>query len=186
MAEAPPPIDRQADGAVALGPDFVMMPLRELAVIKVSIFPGEPSDPLRDAIGCPLPPSRRWIDLGDGNACATIAPTEWLLTGAASSLAPLVGRLRSAFSGVVALTTDLTDACAAFHLVGADAADRISASCPLDLRSETFPPGSAARSLIGEADLFIARQTDEGRAPAYLLIVDQTMASYAVRMIALP
>jgi hypothetical protein len=62
--------------------------------------------------------------------------------------------------------------------------DALAAHCPLDLRGRSFPVGAVARSLLGEAGIFIAREADVAGETLFRLIVDQTMAHYAVRLLA--
>jgi sarcosine oxidase subunit gamma len=101
-------------------------------------------------------------------------------------IADLARHLDRELKDVLSLITDLTHSQFPFLLTGPCAQDRLAALCPLDLRNEAFPVGAAVRSLLGEAGLFVARLPALDGEPAYRLLVDQTQAAYAARMIALP
>ncbi len=117
--------------------------------------------------------------------CAWLAPREWLLVGPEDDLARFLTQTHASATPH-GLVTDLTHACAAFEISGPGAREALSAHCPLDLSDAAFPIGSAARSLLSSAKFFVCRKQDQAHAPAFLLIVDQTMATYAMRMFAGP
>lgn len=153
-----------------------------LGVAKIQLRDDDAATALEDALGLPLPLPRRESRaalLG----CAWLAPGEWLLTAPEAIIASLVPKIEAALSDALALVVDITHACAVFRLEGITARDALAAHCPLDLYDQAFPTGAAARSLLGEAPLFISRLDD---SPSYRLIVDQTMAPYAWRMLAGP
>jgi len=169
-----------------LGPQFRLRPEPDLGVLKVQLHADENKEGLESTFEAIPPPTGRQIGLKGGLDCACIAPGEWLLIGSEAHVADLAVRLNSALEGSLALVTDLSDGRSGFILSGSSARDRLAAVCPLDVRDTAFPVGSATRSLVGEAALFVARLPDADGAPVFRLIVDQSTADYALRMIGLP
>jgi len=169
-----------------VGPQFRLRPEPDLGVFKVQLHADENKEGLESTFEAIAPPTGRQTGLKGGLDCACIAPGEWLLIGPEVHVADLAVRLNSALEGSLALVTDLSDGRTGFILSGSAARDRLAAVCPLDLRDAVFPVGSATRSLVGEAALFVARLPDAGGAPMFRLIVDQSTADYASRMIGLP
>ena len=49
----------------------------------------------------------------------------------------------------------------AFSVVGPGAADTINAGCPRDLRDAAFPVGACARTILGKAEILLARTADD-------------------------
>jgi sarcosine oxidase subunit gamma len=155
-----------------------------VGVAKVQLLGPAGEALLRRHFGAELPARCREVEAG-GLSCAWLAPRAWLITGREEKVAGLVERL-SAELGDEGLVVDLTHARAVYLLTGKGARDALSALCPLDLSDATAPIGFSARSLLGDAGVFLSRKADEGDAPVFVLIVDQTMAAYAARMIAGP
>lgn len=154
-----------------------ILPEPTLAIHKVQLFVGEPWTRLERAIGATLPQQRRQVRRADVTV-AWLAPGEWLVTGFAAE------RLEAALAGQVGLITDLTHASFACLLSGADARTALARHCPLDLSEAAFPIDAVARSLLGEASLFVGRLPDASCDPNFRIIVDQTMATYALRRLA--
>lgn len=113
-----------------------------------------------------------------------LAPDEWLLTGPETAVVAALDRADEA--GDCVLATDLTDARASFLLSGQGARDRLAAHTPLDISDAAMAVGGAARAPLGDTGMFLARLRDMAGQPTFRIIVDQTMASYAVRMLAGP
>jgi sarcosine oxidase subunit gamma len=168
------------------GPGFRLQPEHLFGIVKVQFYRKEDASFLSRALGESLPAAGRQVPLADGAECAWLAPGEWLLIGPEPVIADLARRLDGELMDVLSLITDLTHSQFPFLLTGPCAKDRLATLCPLDLRDEAFPVGAAARSLLGEARLFVARNAELDGEPAYRLLVDQTLAAYAARMIALP
>jgi sarcosine oxidase subunit gamma len=90
------------------------------------------------------------------------------------------------FAGDLGLGVDLTHARASFLLTGADARDRLASTTPLNVADAAFGEGSVARTPLGETTMFLARLADRDASPRFRIIVDQTMACYAARMLTAP
>lgn len=187
MADVPAALPRSAARAdETFGPGFHLRPEPRLGVLKVRIFGDEDPGTLAAVLGGGLPAPRGSAVGAGGVTCAWLAPGEWLILGPEAALAPLADRLDAAWQVTTALVTDHSHAAASFILTGPAGRDRLAAVCPLDLRDGSFPPGAVARSLLNGTGLFLARLADEAGAPAFRLIVDQTAAAHAVRLIGLP
>ena len=157
-------------------PGVALVAEPDRVLVKVQLFAGESETALADALDCALPSPRTMVTAGDVDV-AWLAPGEWLVSGRQVDL------IEGALAQQVALVTDLTHALAAYRIAGEGAEDALAAHCPLDLDRAAFPVGAAARSLIGDAGLFVARLADAQDASVFRLIVDQTMAAYLVRML---
>jgi sarcosine oxidase subunit gamma len=189
MADAPPRTElSRADvaGADVIGPGFRLRRETGVGIVKVQLYRSEGQEAVSAVIGSGLPAPGRQIRLAHETAFASIGPAEWLLVGPAAPALALAARLEGELQGVLALVTDLSDGRGSFILSGPAARERLAASCPLDLRDSSFPVDAAARSLLGEAGLFLARLPDAEGHTVYRLVVDQTAAPYAARMIGLP
>lgn len=155
---------------------------RDLGVAKLRIY-GSEADARFSTIADTAPPSPREQIVTTGLTLAWLAPGEWMATGPELQIAEWV--LRIAVAGDEdALAVDITHARTAFVVAGAEARSAIAAHCPLDLCPELFGVNSVARSLLGETGMFIARLTDGEDGARFRIIVDQTMAAYAARMLA--
>ncbi|CUS46725.1 MAG: sarcosine oxidase subunit gamma family protein [Pseudomonadota bacterium] len=153
-----------------------------LGVVKLHLLGEGAAERVALLLGTPLPTACRATTIGTVS-CAWLGPAEWMLTGREAHIAPLVERCREA-AGDEGLIVDLTDGRACFVLYGRGARNALSTHCPLDLSDEAMPVSSVARSLLGDVPLFVARLDDRQGHPAFRLILDQTMAPYALRLFA--
>lgn len=153
-----------------------------VGIAKLRIHGTDMDAALSRAVGVSAPAIGRSVAIGE-TSCAWLGPGEWLLIGPEADVAALAGRYAEILADAIALAVDLTHARAVFTLAGPAARDRIAAHCPLDLSDAVFTVGAVARSLLGEAALFVERLGDEGGDPRFRVIVDQTMAGYAARLI---
>lgn len=154
----------------------------ELGVGKIHIFGPEPERRAAPLAATAFPPPQRQTMAG-AVAVAWLAPGEWLLTGPEPHVAALIERM-DARGGDGILATDLTHARVSFLISGTGARDALAAHCPLDLWPDAFPVHAVARSLLGDASMFLARLPDAADGPQFRIIIDQTMGDYAVRMLA--
>jgi len=112
-------------------------------------------------------------------AALWLGPDQWLLTGPASDLAPLLGPLREALADVHAAITEVTDGRVAFRLAGPSARDVLAKGCPLDLHPRAFPVGSCAQSLLAKAAVLIhLLDDDRERGPGFDVYVARSFAHY--------
>ena len=170
-------LDRRWPAGLGVARDGLRLDhLRDEALFKLQVRGALP-----DLLGMTPPATGATIAIG-GAICAGIAPGEWLLYGRERYVAAVATRVADALADRLHLLTDLTHARAMFELSGHDAADALAAHCPLDLDRRAFPPGAAARSLLGETHVYLSRL--DRVEPAFVVIVDQAMAGYATRLLA--
>ena len=154
----------------------------DLGIAKLRVAPSDADTGFRSVAGFAPPAAGSQIDR-DWLTFAWLAPSEWLITGPGKSVAAWIAAAND-IGGDDVLAVDFTHARVAFELAGARARARLAAHCPLDLWPETFPVGAAARSLLGDTVMFIARLNDHAGDPRFRVVVDQTMAPYTRRLFA--
>jgi sarcosine oxidase, subunit gamma len=132
------------------------------------------ADALRDVVGGALPTRpNTWSALADGRA-VRLGPDEWLLTGLRpadaweEALRAVVGERGGAAVDVSAQRTGV-------RLRGALARELLALGCALDLRPASFPPGSAAQTLLGQSGvLLMTDRVDD----AVVILVRTSFAGY--------
>jgi sarcosine oxidase subunit gamma len=163
-------------------PGFRLQVDPDLGIAKLRVTPSDADTVFRMVAGFTPPPAGRQIDR-DGLTFAWLAPGEWLITGPGESVTAWISEAND-IGGDDVLAVDFTHARVAFELAGASARAAFAAHCPLDLWPEAFPVGAAARSLLGDTVMFIARLNDHAGDARFRIVVDQTMARYARRLFA--
>jgi sarcosine oxidase subunit gamma len=103
-----------------------------------------------------------------------LGPDEWLLIGEhpgdqwAEALRAVVAPLGGA-------AVDVSDQRTGVRLRGSGARELLAFGCALDLRPASFPPGSCAQTLLGQAGvLLIADRVDDG----FVILVRTSFAGY--------
>lgn len=155
-----------------------------ICIAKLQIYGGRAEQRFSDVVGT-RPPAPRTQEQSDGLTTAWLAPGEWLLIGAESTVVAKLLQIEGRGGGDV-LAIEITHARTAFLLSGTNAREALAAHCPLDFQASFFPINAVARSLLGNVGMFIARLEDVSGAPCFRIIVDQTMRQYAARMFASP
>ncbi len=79
-----------------------------------------------------------------------------------------------------AALTDQSDGWAVVRLSGAGATDALARLVPIDLRPGAFPPGSAARTLLGHMTVTILRDPADVAEPAFTILAFRSMATTLV------
>ena len=185
MADIDTMVALQRAAPIAVGFEregLILQVEQQIGIAKLRIYGNEPNGRFQRIVGH-TPPRMREQAKRMNLSFAWLAPGEWLATGPEAEIAALVVRAE-AKGGDEALTTDFTHARTAFLLSGSNARGALAAHCPLDLWPDIFPVNAVARSLLGDTGMFIARLADESDGPHFRIIVDQTMAAYAARMLA--
>jgi sarcosine oxidase subunit gamma len=178
-------LDRSAfEVGRGLRPGFVMQVEPELGVGKVQICGVTPDADFLRIVGLDAPRPQRQIH-EQGVTFAWLSPNEWMLTGCESDVRAWLAKINDRGRDDV-LAIELSHARVSLIVDGPQVRDVLASLCPLDLWSEAFPIGSVARSLLGESPMFISRLPDLADRPRFRVMVDQTMAAYAVRMLAGP
>jgi sarcosine oxidase subunit gamma len=154
-----------------------------LGLVKVQVA-GERSEAvLALALGTALPQPGAAVPIGPID-CLWLAPGEYLLVGDEHAVGATAGEVQEKLAGTLNMVTDMTHARAAFVLSGTDARNALAAHCPLDLSDAGFAVGDVARSLLGDCGVLVQRLASRENGAAFRIIVDQTMAHYAVRLLA--
>lgn len=178
MAELTP---RAPDFGRHSAPDLDMACEPFLGLVKVQGHDGAADAPLQLRLGGPLPAANREGRFGPV-ACAWLAPGEWLLIGERAALLDLSRPLETSSAGQPILVTEITHGRVALRLAGARVPAVLLRHCPLDLHPDVFPTGSTARTLLGDIPIHLSRLDD---APSFRLIVDQSQAEAAWRLLLL-
>jgi sarcosine oxidase subunit gamma len=121
--------------------------------------------------GCLLPAHGRIL-----RAAATLVvaarPERWLVLSAPAACGERAAIWQTACTGSAAVV-DLSSALAALRLSGEAAAQLLARGCRLDLDRGTFPPGSAAATLIAQVSVVLVA-LDSG----FLLLTPATTAQH--------
>lgn len=165
-------------------PGFALRVEQGLGIGKLQVVGAAPAAVFRRIAGFEAPAAGRQIHERGANF-AWMSPNEWLLAGAEDDVHAWLARLGER-GGDEALAIDLSHGRASFVVDGADVRDVLASLCPLDLWHETFPVDAVARSLLGDTGMFIARLADVAGGPRFRIVVDQSMAAYAGRLLAGP
>jgi sarcosine oxidase, subunit gamma len=168
--------------ATAAAPGTTLQVERGLGIAKLRVFYRADGDArFRALIGADAPNAHGQIEHG-GMAFAWLAPGEWLVTGPETAVADWL-RAIDGRAGDEALVVDVSHARTCFVLGGGNARAVLAAHCPLDLWPGRFAVGAVARSLLGDTAMIIARLSDDADGARFRIIVDQTMAAYAARLL---
>lgn len=116
-------------------------------MISIAPFRGRAEDVARvltDHTGGGLPDPGVSRDAGDSGRIIWTGIGQWFLRGEAAGAPALLDALKP-----MAAVTDQRCAWTALRVEGADAAEVLARLVPLDLDETAFPPGTAARTLLG-------------------------------------
>jgi sarcosine oxidase subunit gamma len=111
-------------------------------------------------LGLPTTPNT-WVARGDGRAI-WLGPDEWLVTGAAADLAG------------ADVVVDVSAQRTTLRLAGEHVRAVLATGCALDLHARTFPPGSAAQTLLGLTGVVLLALDDA----EYEVLVRSSYARY--------
>jgi sarcosine oxidase subunit gamma len=177
-------LQRRPPIAEIVRPDLMLTMENAIGIAKLQLLEDRMDHDVAHVVGIPAPSTGTQVE-ADGLTVAWLAPGEWLLLGAEDLVAARLPEI-DARSGGTALIVDVTHARVSFLLTGANARGALAAHCPLDFWPAAFPVNTVARTLLGDTGMFIARLKDTADGPCFRVIVDQTMGTYAARMIAGP
>jgi sarcosine oxidase subunit gamma len=119
-------------------------------------------------------PINRLVASGEGVAMR-LGPDEWLLSGAEGEAARIARDVGAALEGLHHSLVDVSHRHVAFGVAGARAADVINSGCPLDLAPPAFQVGAATRTLLGKAEVILAK-ADE--LPTFEVECARSFAAY--------
>jgi sarcosine oxidase subunit gamma len=86
-----------------------------------------------------------------------LGPDEWLLSSAEGEAARIARDVESALAGLHHSLVDVSHRHVALSVAGMRAADVINSGCPLDLAPPAFQVGAATRTLLGKAEVILAK-----------------------------
>jgi sarcosine oxidase subunit gamma len=104
-----------------------------------------------------------------------LGPDEWLLSGPEGETAQIAADVGEALSGLHHSLVDISHRHVALSVSGPRAADVLNSGCPLDLSSSAFPAGCATRTLLGKADVVLAKTDD---LPTFEIECGRSFAAY--------
>jgi sarcosine oxidase subunit gamma len=108
-------------------------------------------------------------------AAMRLGPDEWLLSGTEREAAQIAVDVGAALAGLHHGLVDVGHHYVALSVSGPRAADAINSGCPLDLSPAAFPAGSATRTLLGKAEVVLAKTDD---VPAFEVACGRSFAAY--------
>ena len=88
---------------------------------------------------------------------------------------PYLNRVAAGLAGLSHSLVDVSHAYATFAVAGVKAAEAINAGCALDLWPQVFQAGHATRTLLGKAEIILARP---GEARAFEITCARSYAAY--------
>jgi sarcosine oxidase, subunit gamma len=112
---------------------------------------------------------------GSGRTAMRLGPDEWLLCASDPEASAILPAVEAALAGVAHSLVDVSQGYVAFSVTGPGAADTINAGCPLDLWPSVFRAGHATRTLLGKAEIILARP---GGAQGFELLCARSFAPY--------
>jgi sarcosine oxidase, subunit gamma len=104
-------------------------------------------------------PINRRVSSGE-RVAMRLGPDEWLLSGSEGETARIAGDVESALVGLHHSLVDVSHRHTALSVAGARAADVLNSGCPLDLSPPAFQVGAATRTLLGKAEIILAKTDD--------------------------
>jgi len=110
-----------------------------------------------------------------GRAALRLGPDEWLLLAPEAESPAFAQALSAALAGHPHSLVDIGHRHAALAVAGPGAALILNSGCPLDLSEAAFPPCAATRTLLGKAEVVLARP--DARA-AFELECGRSYAAY--------
>ncbi len=152
----------------------------EMSVVRVQIRQHGDVKLFENMFGMNLPALNRVVISGQVTALC-ISPGEWMFSLPAKGYDAFLNAATKCLAGTLSMIVDMSHAALTLTLEGEKVCDTLNAYCPLDLRGGHFAAGHCARSSFGATEIILARIEPLKR---YVLIIDQTMASYVFRLLA--
>ena len=108
-------------------------------------------------------------------AAIRLGPDEWRLSGPEGEAAQIAVDVGAALAGLHHSLVDVGHHYVALSLSGPRAADVINSGCPLDLSPAAFPVGHTTRTLLGKAEVILAKTDD---LPSFEIECGRSFAVY--------
>lgn len=141
---------------IGAGVDLALGLLPTTAAVDLRLDAHEATAPdVVGTVGGRLPTvPNTWTALDRGGRALWLGPDEWLLTGDRPA-GPWEDELRALVAPRGGAAVDVSAQRTGFTLRGADARELLAFGCALDLRPASFPPGSCAQTLLGQAGVLL-------------------------------
>lgn len=110
------------------------------------------------AFGVALPKALGAAGSAGERAALWLGPDEWLLLAEGKSAETVAAAIEAGLADVSHALVDVSHRQVALEVTGRDAARVLSAGCPLDLRTKSFPVGMATRTLFDKVDITLWRR----------------------------
>jgi sarcosine oxidase subunit gamma len=175
--------------AARSGPIDALAPARTVAAAGLTLLPPatrlifrgrEPAIAAAGtAFGIALPRTACRLAAANGRAAWWLGPDEWLLLAPEAEGTAITAALGAALAGVAHALVDVSHRSAGLALEGAQAAYVLSHGCPLDLGPKTFPVGMCTRTLLGKAEIALARTA----AMSFRIEVARSFAAYVCQFL---
>jgi sarcosine oxidase subunit gamma len=108
-------------------------------------------------------------------AALRLGPDEWQLCGPEHEAAAMTREIGSGLVGVRHALVDISHRHVGLSVSGPQATQVINGGCALDLSPAAFPAGSATRTLLGKAEIVLAKWEDR---PAFEIDCARSYAGY--------
>lgn len=104
-----------------------------------------------------------------------LGPDEWVIVGPEADLEVIQAEVEEALTSTPHSLVDVSHRDVTFEIAGPGADVALNAGCPLDLDPRAFPAGSATRTLLGKAEVVLARR---GEASSFEVTCWRSFATY--------
>jgi len=104
-----------------------------------------------------------------------LGPDEWLLSGPEAEAARIASDVGTVLARLHHSLVDISHRHVAFGVTGSRAADVLNSGCPLDLAPPAFQVGAATRTLLGKAEVILAKTDD---LPSFEIECGRSFAAY--------
>lgn len=157
-------------------PQPLLASRRECAIVNLRGSPDDAAfaDAVQTALNLSLPGPCRFGRDGP-RRLVWVGRDDWFFIGVPGSEAQVVAELHAAAQTTHCAATDVSGGYSLVTLSGPQAKEILSAGCPLDLRTGSFDPGSAAGSVYFKAAIRLWMLDDE---PRYELLVRRSFEAY--------
>jgi sarcosine oxidase subunit gamma len=110
-----------------------------------------------------------------GRMAMRLGPDEWQLSGPQSETVHIARELGVSLAGLHHALVDVSHGRVALSVSGPKSADVINSGCALDLSPLAFPVGTSTRTLLGKAEIVLARWES---APGFEIECGRSFAAY--------
>lgn len=149
------------------------LPVQGMLTIRGTLADADFTNAIQSVTGLDLPAQRAIITSGD-QALAWMSPDELLLLCPHAEAAKTAAGLTSAFADQFAMAVEVSDARAAFDIIGPHAREVLAKLAPVDLAPGVFEPGEMRRTRLAQvAAAFWMTGPDSFRVIAF-----QSVAQY--------